>query len=734
MFKDKITLRWILEKIGIGLTLSALVMFLTGVFSFQIIPLEQIEKKHIDERFNARENINVKETSNVVVLEITQETYNGIPSPYNRWPWPRSLFAKVVENLNEAGAAAIGIDIIMPNEDKFDPMNDQVLFDAIKKYKNVVVAGRINPQIDHQIIKLDENYNNMFFGADSSIGIVQVIADDDGIYRRYYPFYYAPSTDKFAPTFGIALLNKFFGKGGNYYPINLKSYFIYSDSINIPKYDYNSILVNFYGPSRSFPHYDFINVLDDDDFDTTEEIELGVEINAWSDPDYGLLHSGVFKDKIVLIGSTMPEDKDILAVSISKGEKEGDNLIFGVEYHANFIQSVIDKRFIERQSQTSLIIVVILITTFFFAGSMLLKNIKTKYSIFMESINFVLMICALFLLRILSFYLFDNHSYLFNLFTPSVAVVVAYFAATSYNLAIEIKQKAMIKNMFSQYVSSSIVDSLISNPEKLILGGEKKKLTVLFSDIADFSTFAEKRTPTELVDFLTEYLGDMTNIVLEHKGTLDKFIGDAVMAFWGAPIDQPDHATLACKAALAMQEKTREIRGKWLANDNIEIKMRIGINTGEMVVGNFGGSKRFDYTVMGDSVNLASRLEGVCKEYCTNILIGEKTYEMIKDEFVTREIDYLVVKGKSKPERVRELVALKTDFVNTWTYDLIARYTEGLRLYRNREFEKAKSAFIEVLSISPTDAPSLLFLKRCEFYEKNPPDEEWKGVFKMERK
>lgn len=208
----------------------------------------------------------------------------------------------------------------------------------------------------------------------------------------------------------------------------------------------------------------------------------------------------------------------------------------------------------------------------------------------------------------------------------------------------------MVKAMFSQYVSTSLVNELIANPDKLRLGGEEKSLTILFSDIAGFTSFSEGKTPEEVVTFINQFLDEMSESVLEFNGTLDKYLGDSVMAFWGAPVEIPDHAELACKCALDMKTRLEKLNEKWNTGD-AAVKMRIGINTGDVIVGNVGGKKRFDYTVMGDNVNLASRLEGANKIYHTSIMISESTYNKIKSKFFTRELDIIKVKGKKILQR-----------------------------------------------------------------------------------
>jgi adenylate cyclase len=259
-------------------------------------------------------------------------------------------------------------------------------------------------------------------------------------------------------------------------------------------------------------------------------------------------------------------------------------------------------------------------------------------------------------------------------------------------------------------------------------------LSVLFSDIAGFTTFSEKMTPEELVLVLNEYMSAMMDIIKRNKGCFDKSIGDAVMAFWGAPIELEDHALKACITALEMQSSIVPLREKWIAEGKPPIRMRIGVNTGQMVVGNMGGADRINYTVMGDSVNLGSRLEGANKLYNTAIMISESTYAKVRDHVLVRELDLLVVKGKTEPIRIYELLGLTSDAIPDTKKKVLRLYADGLALYRNRDFEQAASLFTEAATLDPTDGPSQLYLGRSLLYKETPPPDDWNGVFVMKTK
>lgn len=721
---------------AICLSITGLIILFTHESLLPIGPLQALRQRHIDERFLARGTIDIKDSAEVIILEVSDKTLNGIPYPHNSWPFPREYFARVIKNLTAVGVKAIGIDFVMGSPDKFSLENDELLFQTIQETKNVVVAGKIETSplfLQAEVKKENENFSSLFFEADSSVGLVNVIGDNDGVQRRYVPFVYSTTVERLVPSFGYAVLNKYY----NYNSTNtaeLGDKYFEIGGRKVPKFDRNSILINYYGPDATFPIINFIDVLDDAEFQTAEEIEFGIDINTWDDPDMGLLYSGMFKDKIVLMGSREPEDKDMFPVSMARGEREGDNYMFGVEVHANAIQNVIDGQFIYRQTKTEEILGIIALTFLAFFISAFFKKSKTKLGGLTEAINIAVIVGLVIGTRQLSIFLFNEYNFLFAMINSNLAIILGYIGSTAYSYITERKQKTMIKGMFSQYVNATIVDDLISDPTKMQLGGERRELTVFFSDIAGFSTFSETKEPEDLVSFLNEYLSEMTRLVFENKGTLDKYIGDAVMAFWGAPIPIQNHAYQGCYTAIQMQKRLDELDAKWKAEGQPDILVRMGINTGDMVVGNMGGKERFDYTVMGDNVNLGSRLEGANKEYGSKIMIADTTYDAVKDFFYTRELDFLVVKGKTKPIKVYELIGLKTDNISQIKLDCVGEYHKALEMFRQQNFKEAIEQFQKSINIDPNEYTSKVYIKRCHHYIEDPPAKDWDGVFLMKTK
>lgn len=297
------------------------------------------------------------------------------------------------------------------------------------------------------------------------------------------------------------------------------------------------------------------------------------------------------------------------------------------------------------------------------------------------------------------------------------------------------RERTFIKNAFSRYVPAKVVDILVAHPETLKFGGEERVMTVLFSDLEGFTSISEKISPTQLVQLLREYLTEMTNIVLAHGGIIDKYEGDAVMAEFGAPLPLPDHAERAVKAALSMQNRLKELRGNWSGRGLPALKCRVGVNTGPMIVGNMGSEQVFDYTVLGDAVNLASRLEGANKRYNTFLMISESTFQCLPaGRFRTRVLDVIRVKGKSKPVKVFEVYGEASDPVDPRDELYYRTYEEAFGLFLARDFGEAEKSFREALEIRPGDPACMDILERIEEWESRelPPD--WDGSIALTSK
>jgi adenylate cyclase len=319
-----------------------------------------------------------------------------------------------------------------------------------------------------------------------------------------------------------------------------------------------------------------------------------------------------------------------------------------------------------------------------------------------------------------------------NILPMILASFTAFMSTVVINLFRESKEKGFIRGAFSHYLSVDVISELIDDPSRLSLGGEERELTAIFTDIKGFSTISEKLTPQELVSLLNTYLTTMSDIIMDNKGTIDKYEGDAIISFFGAPITLEDHAVKACISALKMRNIERVLSQQLLKEGKTPspIITRIGINTGPMVVGNMGTSKKMDYTIMGSDVNLAARLEGVNKQYGTQILISGATKKYLGRDFVTRELDKVRVVGIHRPVTIHELCNFRKDITEEDKKGY-ANYDKGMELFRLKDWVAAEESFNKVLKFLPDDGPSPVFIKRCKQYIKKAPPADWDGVYNL---
>ena len=344
----------------------------------------------------------------------------------------------------------------------------------------------------------------------------------------------------------------------------------------------------------------------------------------------------------------------------------------------------------------------------------------------------------------LSFWLFTNQQVWLDMVGPLATLFIGYLGITVYNYIQEEKNKNFLKESFGTYVSPELIDQMYESGEEPSLGGEEGYHTAFFTDIQSFSAFSEKLTASELVALLNQYLTDMTDVLLENNGTLDKYIGDAIVAFYGAPIDVNDHEYWACKTAIEMQDKLAILREGWQGEGDRwpeivhNMQNRIGISSGQMVTGNMGSEARMNYTMMGDNVNTAARLESSAKQYGVYIQIADSTYQAVKEKVVVRDLDNVVVMGKNEPVKVWELISEVGQEPDQYK-KILPAYHEALDLYKNQEWSKAIDAFkasdeLEEMFGGRKTNPSRIYIPRCEHYQENPPGEDWDGVWTLTSK
>jgi adenylate cyclase len=609
-------------------------------------------------------------------------------------------YAKVIENLERAGAQVVGVDIVFS---EVSPEADQaVLIETLRQYDNIILAA------EPKLLKTTglKPLKEFIEPRPENLGSILFEADEDNTIRRQRLVY----DDAQAPyAFALQIVRKALGllpedskALDNAY--QLMSFAVRIDGrkilpATIPLDPKGQMMIDFFGPPNSFPSISFADVFQG----KFNERRSGKPLDL--------------KGKIVLVGEmgTGIHDEQYVPTSVSRAMP-------GVEIHANAIQTILDGRFLRDQSWLGIYAVAmgaVLLGLALFLGLGIVGSL-------------IVLVIGFMAYAVFSWVAFE-YGIVLNVIYPYLAWICAFVVAYIFRYFTEERAARQTEQAFSKYVSATVVKKILENPKSLKLGGEKKEMTVLFSDIAGFTTLSEKATPEKLVEQLNEYLDAMTVIIMDHEGTVDKYIGDAIMAFWGAPIPQEDHAVRACLTALEYQKRLVELRALWVGRGQLPFSARVGLNTGTMVVGNMGSHRRFDYTVIGDAVNLGARLEGVNKFFDTDILISETTYEGAKAAIEVREIDLITVKGKTKPVRIYELLAKKGEL--TELQEQVNKvFHQGLAAYREQEWDEAIKIFKKALKLCPKDGPSKTYIERCGALKKEKLPENWDGSYTLKTK
>lgn len=488
---------------------------------------------------------------------------------------------------------------------------------------------------------------------------------------------------------------------------------------NIPVSPDGKLFINYRGPQKTIPYISVADVLSDSD---TAEIEtIYFKDDGSVDPDKIQLKTvnkkQWFKDRIFILGASALAIYDL---RVSPFDKK----MPGPETHLNVLDNLLTQDFLKLHQDEEVYMPVALLVIGIVASSIIA---------YLGAVSgFFASIVMLASVLLVDKYIFFLNGWVVTIIFPLFLILSLYIFMTFYKYFTEERSKKELRGTFSKYVSPSIVDEILKDPENLELGGKKQNMTVLFSDIRGFTTISEMLDPRALSELLNSYLTPMTELVFEHKGTLDKYMGDAIMAFFGAPVQYPDHAAHACRCALSHIEKLKELQAEYAKQGLPQIDIGIGINTGEMSVGNMGSETVRSYTVMGDAVNLGSRLEAINKEYGTRIIISEFTYNDVKNDFTCREIDWVRVKGKNKPVKIYELVCEGTAHVEV--KNMLQHFNKGFELYHQKMWTEAIEQFNLSLNYIPEDVPSKLYISRCESFIKQPPPEDWDGVYVMTTK
>ncbi len=595
---------------------------------------QSFEGKFIDARFILRSPVGPYPDDKIIIVAIDDQSLEDLKV---RWPWPRTMFAKAIDNLSQAGAHVIAFDLIFSEPSQAElKQQDRVLGDAIERSKAWIVLGskfytrRTNQEVKTGYIKaipaIDERKTH--------VGFVNLWADDDGVIRH------AGLLKKFQNQLYQSFALKIVAR---YLKIDAPSLELGPTDLNygglaIPVEEGARMLINYRGGSGRFKTISYENIVNRDIFK-------------------GLKETGLFKGKIVLIGPTFAEAQDLHVTPYYRAFNSGGQgtgtlgLMPGVEIHANVLDTILSHHFL-RPSPQALNYVML----FFLAWLVAMTTIRLK-----PWKGLLVLFLFVVIYSIVAAVIFVQTKVLIPALIPLLTMAAAYVLVMVVRLITEEYQNRRIKAMFSRYVSPKVVDQLVHNPlEELRLGGNKQVVTVLFSDIRGFTTMSEQLPPEQVVERLNEYFQVWTDMIFKYDGMVDKFIGDAVMAIFGAPVAHKDDPVRAVKCALEMMSALEKMQARWQAEGKVPIKIGIGINTGEAIVGNMGSEQAMGYTVIGDTVNVASRLESKTKELGETILISSSTYTAVKSWVEAVEFDEVTVKGKSQALSVFGVKGLKT--------------------------------------------------------------------------
>jgi len=656
----------------------------------------------------------------IVLIVVDQGSLQAAQRQGINWPWPRQMYAPIVQFCSASGARAVTFDILFTEPSSYGLEDDQLLAESLEQNEHAILPiflsrqGRPQPAwekglLDRITLTLQDQSGQPLAPYLSSVLPIRVLADNaaslgnvaippdsDGIYRRL-PLLFSYH-GRWIPSLGLAVWQHLKGNA----PIVLGPKGIQMEEMRIPLDAQGNFLLSYYGSQRDFPRYSAFNV-----------IQSFQAIQEGSQPVY---QPQVFRNKVVFLGFTAPGLFDLKPTPINSVNP-------GVAIHATLVANLLKKDFRVRASTAAVLALAAAVAVVMAIIVMLIPSLW--------QLALITLGCAGSLLFFLVVAFRQNIWWDGVLLMASLGLSFAMSTAFSY--ATEGRQRRQIKQIFSHYMSDLLIQDLLKNPEKLRLGGERRVLTVFFSDLAGFTSLSEKLTPEVVVTLLNRYLTAMTDIILASGGLIDKYEGDAIMAFWGAPLPQDDHAIRACLAALDNQARLAELRQEFIQAGLPPVYARIGINTGEMIIGNMGSSQRFDFTVIGDSVNLASRLEGAGKEYGASIILSEETYRLAEERVEVRELDLLRVKGKEFPVRIYELLSRKGE-LNETKGRVVRLFTEGLKHYRQQQWSEALSLFQQVSALVPEDGPAKTFIRRCEEFMEMPPPADWDGVYRLASK
>jgi adenylate cyclase len=633
--------------------------------------LEAFEAKTYDLRFSDLRGA-IPPSPDIAIVAIDDKSIAEL----GRFPWSRTQYVPLLERLSSAGAKAVLFDAFFSERET--PAADRAFAAAIKKAGNVVLAVPFSLDKELHVTGGTHSLPEIERAAEG-IGHINLLPEDDGVNRRNMLLVEADG--KLVPSLGLmgamaALGEKEFVPGPFEIGLGKK---------HIPVEEDYSMWINYTGKPGIYPRYSFTDIV------------------------HGRVAPALLKGKVVFIGATALGVYDMRVTPFDKNSP-------GVEIHATVADDIISGRFIRRTGLEALfdmaLIVVLGVAAFYL--TMHLRLHVAIPAVFVLAAGYIW----------LSYWIFLQGHWV-SMIYPPLAAMVALSIGGSFRYLVLDRSAREMRTMFSSYLSPKLVDRLEKEHEVVRIGGDNKEVTVLFTDIKGFTTFSESRPPQEVVARLNEYLDAMVQVIDRFDGTVDKFIGDGIMFYWGAPLAQPDHAKLAIACVLEMKKEMARLNAKWREEGVEPFSIRGGAQSGDVVAGNVGSlGKKMEYTLIGDTVNQSARFESAAKYYGVDFLIGERTYQLTRDAYLYRELDKVRVVGKQIPVTIYELLGASSETLER----LAANFVEALKHYQARRWQEAEKCFASILHEKPEDRPCKIYLERCEHYKKNPPPEGWDGV------
>ena len=670
----------------------------------------------------------------VVILLVDEASLATLDPLVGRWPWPRSVWADVLEFMSMGGAQGVAFDILFTERaldaDKQHSEHDLAFVDAtaqsgIATHAMQLLHDPANPSPNKPLPKifhdkfalpdtqgLQTSANNTYYISFNglyqnarSMGVVEFSPDSDGTYRRTRLF--RDYNGDFFPVLSTAPLMDRLNIQKIIETPNRRT--LYLDNLAVPLDRDGNYQVNFY---KHFETFSIGSVLA-----SVEQLRRGNLEALYTDPRY--VNPEMFAGKTIFVGTSAVGLEDMKATPMESRWP-------GVFLHASIASNLINKDFITQVNAWQVLVSVFVLALL----TMLLSLNQT--SILLQT-GYPLILASL--VVGISIGLQSHFALQWDLMPALMSILSTWLLISGYLSATEGREKRRVRSMLSQYVSPAALNMVLDNYEKQAEAeiGKEEEMTVVFSDIRGFTTISESLTPAEVVRLLNIHLDAMTQVTFDHGGTMDKFIGDATMAFWGAPLPDPDHALHATQAMIHMTRKLEEVNTKLIEQGLKPIAIGVGGNTGKVILGNIGSSQKLDYTVIGDAVNLGSRLEGLTKQYGLKLLISEFTREKIYQRIPCALIDQVRVKGKHKPVKIYLPLADLADANIAEMFDVVETCNQAFNAYHAQDFTRAQQLFAK-LPDEPFEHFKALYAQRCEAYLQTPPPQDWDGVFTLTTK